>query len=155
VGSRPDPWRDPPRPSPGARALAPLPRRAPNPLPLILSFPRSNLPLFHLSPPLLALGWILVSGCHLSSSPEVSFLSPLFSLSSPSLSLRVAPRRSLHLARPPRGWLAASPARVPRPALACSPVPVRAALARVTFKFSLIHVLRRAVIHFKFRFNSA
>jgi hypothetical protein len=53
---------------------------------------RSNfcLPLFHLPPPPLALRGIPVSRCRRSLSPEVSFPSPLFSPTSPSLSLCAA-----------------------------------------------------------------
>jgi hypothetical protein len=223
---RPTPSRH--RRAPGA----PPPMRAPTPLPLIFPLPRSNLPLplFHLPPPSLALGGMLVRGCRRSSSPEVSFLSPLFSPSSPSLSLRSRPQRSCAapgaalsaaLTAPgaigvgaARAWWSSHGAqRGPRaggartggaappppppdtapvawptlawPAPACgpaarprrgsrprgartsvpgvrSPNPLHATLVRLvfkfTFKYSLIHVLRRALrratIHFKFRFIS-
>jgi hypothetical protein len=114
-------------PGPGAHALAPLPRHAPKPLPLILSFPCNNLPLFHHSLPLLVLGWIPVSGWRRSSSLEVSFPSPLFSPSSPSLSPSASLRGGLWRGSP---WPAAAPG-------ARSPNPVHAALACVIFKFSL------------------
>jgi hypothetical protein len=95
----------------------------------------------------LALGGILVSGCRRSSSPEVSsppFPSPLLSFLLPS---------------PPRPLLDALPVARPCPARphACSPSPA-SVVFKFSFKFSLIHVLRRAlrraVIHFKFRFIS-
>ena len=86
----------------------------------------------------------------------MSFPSPLLSLSSPSLSLRAAlpddPCADPGAARPS---VAAPGAPVPG---VCSPIPMRAALAHVSFKFSfkfsLIHVLLHALrttIHFKFR----
>jgi hypothetical protein len=72
------PRRGPPRPSPGA-PLAPSPHTPPL---SHFSFPSNfPLPLFHLSPPPLALGGIPVSGCHRSWSPELS--SPSLPLSSP------------------------------------------------------------------------
>jgi hypothetical protein len=75
VGCRPDPR---PRRAPGAV----LPPCAPHPsLSLSFSFPMQQLPSPSLPPPL-ALGGIPVSGCHRSSSHEVS--SPSLPLSSPS-----------------------------------------------------------------------
>jgi hypothetical protein len=103
AGSRPGPWRG--HPSSGARALVPLLRRHTPPPPPHSFFPVQQLPSL---PPLLALGWIPVSGCCRSSSPEVSFPSPLFSPSSPSLSL---------LAAPVSPWRAPCPVPDARPAL--------------------------------------
>jgi hypothetical protein len=136
-GPRPSPAHGVARHDPTRPRRAPPPMRAPTPLPLIFPFPRSNfpLPLFHLPPPHLALGGIPVSGCRRSLSPKVSFPSPLFSLFSFPL-----PACNPTMAIPP-------PAAAPG-----------AALARVTFKFSLFHVLRHTLrhmaIHFKFKFIS-
>jgi hypothetical protein len=113
----------------------------------------------------------------------VSFSSPLFSPSSPSLSVRAALQGEPMLGAQPLGRYCSAPSvlvRSPsgpprrgpdgascpsaahpgaRPPGARSHVPVRADLARLRFKFSLIHVLRhtlhRSIIYFKFRFNSA
>jgi hypothetical protein len=123
--------------------LAPLtPMRAPTPLPLIFPFPCSNFPLpfFHLSPPSLALGGIPVSGCHRSSSPEVSFPSPFFSPSSPSLTLRAVP--------PTRPALpGAALARRPAPRVACPrrgrPCPARLTLLGVAWRGAAAWLLPR------------
>jgi hypothetical protein len=142
-----------PRRAPGA----PPPCTPPPPLPLIFPFPHNNfpLPLFHFSPPPLALGGILVSGCRRSSSLEVSF--PSFALSSPlpppsltrACPCPASPRAPLpHSAAPPiRPPACGPPGVVVRPpARWCGPVPAapspaRAALARIAFKFSSISVL--------------
>jgi hypothetical protein len=170
----PGPWPDP--------ALVRAPWRLTPPMrPSSLShfpFPRNNfpLPLFHL----LCRRYDPVDGCRRSSSPEVSspFPTPLLSLSLsprrrvwppgrlPALALAPSPG-----ATPPR--LAVPPPRDPILAVpsarsrGAQRVPVRAvtfprtAIARATFKFylisfkfSLIYVLRRATIYFKFRFIS-
>jgi hypothetical protein len=170
VGRRPDPR---PRRAPGA--ILPPP-----PLSLSFSFPTQQLPSPSLPPPL-ALGGIPVSGCHRSSSHEVS--SPSLPLSSPSSfppptrpcpappaarpcpvppghePLSEAPRSRAPVWRPqPR---APAPARRPAPG---SPLPWRggppptrpapdAALVRVAFKFSIIHGLRRTLLHAMIHFN--
>jgi hypothetical protein len=142
-------------PRPSARPMArPTPAQArPQPPPLILSFPCSYLPLplFHLSPPLLALGWIPMSGCRRSSSLMVSFPSPLFSPSSPSLSMHAdPPQRSLPWRGPLSG--AAPPAR--RPLHDWPQARLHASSRDDSFNFSLGNVLcrafRRATFYFKF-----
>jgi hypothetical protein len=114
--AHPDPWR-------------PHPPCAPSPLSLShFLFRRSNfpLPLFHLPCPRCD----PVDGCRQSSSPEVSFPSPLLSSLplSPSLSLRVAlPGGSLRTLsrRSPSARLSggpyARPPTAPRPAPTCGP----------------------------------
>jgi hypothetical protein len=126
------PRRGPPRPSPGA-PLAPSPHTPPL---SHFSFPSNfPLPLFHLSPPPLALGGIPVSGCHRSWSPELS--SPSLPLSSPSSlpPLRgpwpPLPRRAHGPARQPppptRPLSGVAPVRRP-PGAAPSVAPARVAL---------------------------
>jgi hypothetical protein len=96
-GSRPSP-----RLSLARGATRPSSGRAPRPHPLPyapLSLPDSLFPaqqppspyLPPLSTSPLSLGWIPMSGCYRSSSPEVRFPSPIFSPFSPSLSLRATP----------------------------------------------------------------
>ena len=149
-GSRPRLSRGSTQPSltPGVN-LAPSPHAPP--LSHFL-FPRSKftLPLFHLSSISLALGGIPVSGCHRSSSLEVS--SPSLFLSSPSSPSPAHPC-SVPRARPadPDGTPARLPRARPRVAPGGGParrvpgarslVLVRAALARVAFKCSLNSVL--------------
>jgi hypothetical protein len=120
VGCRPGP-----RPGPGTLLM---------PFSLShFSFPRSNipLPLFHLSPPPLALGGIPVSGCRRSSSPELSSPSlPLSSPLPPSSLPRVAllagrhPRVALPADRRPPAWpLSSAPSVTMPPGSAPCPAP--------------------------------
>jgi hypothetical protein len=100
------------------------------------------------------------------TSPGAPLLSPGAAATRPPPPARWSGLDATSLARPQR--LAArwrdQPRRVaptPRPRGTCSPVPgtrssnpVHVALACLAFKFNLIHVLRRATIHFKFIFIS-
>jgi hypothetical protein len=145
VGCRPDPAR------PVAWPTSAPPRRAPSPHPMCVPSPLS----LSLFPSRAVTSLSSTSPCHRWDSGER--LPPIveprgeFSLPSP---LSLFPF-SLPAHSPPRRPPARRPQARPAPG---APVPTRVALARLAFKFSLIHVLRRAVhratIHFKFRLFS-